>query len=56
MAFYFAGRPKQMQCYSNGAQTWTDEHSYFVGADVTEKDAYFSYGANWDAQVYGKLN
>lgn len=49
MAFYFAGRPKQMQCYSNGTQTWTDEHSYFVGAGVTEKDVYFSYGANWDA-------
>lgn len=49
MAFYFGGMPKQMMCYAGGTQIWTDEHERFVGAGITERGVYFSYGSNWNA-------
>lgn len=49
MAFYFGGMPKQMECYADGTQTWTEEHDRFVGAGVTEKNVFFHYGSNWNA-------
>ncbi len=49
MAFYFGGVPKQIECFSDGKQTWTDEHERFVGAGITENDVFFHYGSNWNA-------
>ncbi len=49
MAFFLGGEPKDIKCYSTGSLPWHTKASNFAGCGVTEKDALFSYCANWKA-------
>lgn len=48
LAFFFGGIPKQLASYTAGELTW-HKPAIFAGAGITEKDALFSYQANWNA-------
>lgn len=49
LAFFLGGNPKEISCYVGGEQQlkWHQQGSIFCGAGVTDKDALFSYQANW---------
>lgn len=51
LAFYLCGRPRELTCFhgGKGALDWHPAGSIFVGAGVTNREAYFSYQANWGA-------
>ncbi|MFI3214777.1 MAG: Gfo/Idh/MocA family oxidoreductase [Eubacteriales bacterium] len=51
LAFYLAGEPEQMYCIVDGKNTieWHPQGSIFVGCGVTNKNAIFSYHADWNA-------
>lgn len=49
LAFYLAGKPLQMNCYTKGSLSWHPSASIFAGAGVTDRGAVFSYQANWGA-------
>jgi len=48
-AFYVGGRPKQMSAFTNSGTLSWHETSSFSGAGITEKNALFSYHANWES-------
>ena len=48
LAFYLAGKPKEMATYRSGSLNW-HEHSTFSGCGITENDVLFNYMANWDS-------
>lgn len=48
LAFYIGGNPVDFSSYTQGHLSWHNPAS-FVGAGVTEKNALFTYKANWDA-------
>jgi predicted dehydrogenase len=48
-AFFLAGRPKKMECWSAGGLPWHPAASRYCGAGLTENGALFSYQANWAA-------
>jgi len=47
LAFHLCGRPKELSCFTKGPADWYGAARAFTGAGVTEKDALFSYFANW---------
>lgn len=47
-AFYLGGKPKQLSAYYQGSLDWHPAASNFCGAGISEKDALFSYHANWE--------
>lgn len=49
LAFNLSGYPKEMTSTVKGALPWHPSGSAFSGSGITEKDATFSYHANWDA-------
>jgi predicted dehydrogenase len=49
LAFFLAGAPRAWSAWSAGGLSWHPSASRFVGAGVTERDALFSYGANWES-------
>lgn len=49
LAFYLAGTPQQISCYTAGSLAWHPAASVFAGAGVTERGVLFSYQANWGA-------
>jgi len=49
LAFYLGGEPQEITCYSKGGTDWHPSASVFAGAGITEKNALFSYHANWDS-------
>jgi predicted dehydrogenase len=49
LAFYLGGKPKKIQCFTSGGLDWHPSASIFAGAGVTDKDALFSYHADWAA-------
>ncbi len=49
MAFFMAGSPKQIFCFTGGGLHWHPSASIFAGAGITEQGALFSYQANWGA-------
>lgn len=49
LAFYLAGRPLQMNCYTAGKLPWHPAASIFAGAGITDRGVVFSYQANWSA-------
>lgn len=49
LAFWLGGLPKEMRSYSNIDTNSDTVRVEFSGAGVTEKDALFSYMANWKA-------
>jgi hypothetical protein len=49
LAFFLAGRPKKIFCFSSGSLDWHNSASKFSGAGVSINDIPFSYRADWDA-------
>lgn len=49
LAFYLGGRPVSMQSWASGGLEWHSAASVFCGGGVTQRDALFSYHANWEA-------
>lgn len=49
LAFYLAGKPVKMSCYTAGSLPWHPSSSIFSGAGITDRGALFSYHANWGA-------
>ncbi|MCX5831439.1 MAG: gfo/Idh/MocA family oxidoreductase [Deltaproteobacteria bacterium] len=49
LAFFLGGKPKEISCYVGGALDWHPSGSIFTGAGISEKDALFSYQADWGA-------
>ncbi|MCO5949296.1 hypothetical protein [Mucilaginibacter flavidus] len=49
LAFYLAGAPSEMSCYSkSGSLTWHDKTN-FSGAGITDSGILFSYLSNWES-------
>ncbi|WP_054637520.1 Gfo/Idh/MocA family oxidoreductase [Thalassobacillus sp. C254] len=48
LAFHLGGEPKKMISFSHGGTTWHPVASVFTGAGLSEKNALFSYHANWN--------
>lgn len=49
LAFYLAGVPRQLSCYTAGSLPWHTSASVFAGGGITERGVLFSYQANWGA-------
>jgi len=49
LAFFLGGKPKNITCYTEGKLDWHPSSSRFSGAGKTEKNALFSYSANWES-------
>lgn len=49
LAFFLAGDPDQLSCYTTGGLSWHPTASRFCGSGITRRGAAFSYHANWDA-------
>lgn len=49
LAFYFGGYPVQMNSFVSGELSWHHNGCIYAGAGVTDKEALFSYSANWGA-------
>jgi len=49
MAFYLGGLPKELSTFTSGGLDWHPSASIFSGAGVSEKNALFSYQANWES-------
>lgn len=49
LAFYLAGIPKEISCYTSGKLNWHPSASAYAGAGISESGAIFSYQANWAA-------
>ena len=49
LAFFLGGNPKKLVTFSKGEVDWHLSNTVFSGAGITEKDALFSYHANWEA-------
>jgi len=49
LAFHLGGKPREISCYVSGGLSWHPSASVFAGAGVSEKNALFSYQANWEA-------
>lgn len=49
MAFYLGGKPKEICSFTNGSLTWHPTASIFSGAGVSDRNALFSYQANWES-------
>ncbi len=48
-AFYLCGIPKEMSCFHAGSLYWHPSGSVYSGAGISNKNALFSYIANWEA-------
>ncbi|MDY0328457.1 MAG: Gfo/Idh/MocA family oxidoreductase [Arcobacteraceae bacterium] len=49
LAFYLGGKPKEISCYTNGTLKWHPSASNFSGSGISDKNALFSYQANWES-------
>jgi predicted dehydrogenase len=49
LAFFLAGTPISMQCYSKSQLSWHPDAAIFTGSGVAENDVLFSYHSNWKA-------
>lgn len=49
LAFYLGGKPKEICSYKNGSLTWHPTASVFCGAGISDRNALFSYHANWES-------
>jgi len=52
LAFFLCGKPKKLTGYALAGFPWHNGSSIFTGAGVTEKNALFSYHANWESAGY----
>lgn len=48
-AFFLAGKPRELCTFHSGAISWHPSSSVFAGAGISEKNALFSYHADWEA-------
>lgn len=48
-AFFLCGHPKEISCYHTGGNDWHPKSTVYAGAGISDKDALFSYDANWEA-------
>jgi len=49
LAFFLGGNPVELSTYTKGSLKWHKSSSVFSGAGVSDKNALFSYQANWQA-------
>ena len=49
LAFFLGGCPVEMSSYVQGELDWHKSGCIYAGAGISDKDALFSYQANWDA-------
>jgi len=49
LAFFLGGKPKKICSFTSGGSDWHTSASVFSGAGISEKDALFSYQANWES-------
>lgn len=47
LAFYLCGKPIRMECFVKGSLKWHTKGAIFTGAGITDKQALFSYHADW---------
>ncbi|EAL7298315.1 gfo/Idh/MocA family oxidoreductase [Campylobacter coli] len=47
LAFFLGGKPKELNSYSSSGLDWHPSASSFCGSGISEKNALFSYHANW---------
>ncbi len=48
LAFFMAGKPKQISTYSTGSTEWHSRSASFAGAGRTTQGALFSYHGDWN--------
>jgi predicted dehydrogenase len=56
LAFFLGGKPKEISAFANNGFDWHSSGGVFAGAGITEKDALFSYKANWKSAGRWSLN
>ena len=49
LAFYIAGRPKNLNAFVHGSLDWHKSGSIFIGNGLTNNNVPFSYHSNWEA-------
>ncbi len=49
LAFFLGGQPKEICSFTNGNLDWHPTASIFSGAGISDKNALFSYQANWES-------
>ncbi len=49
LAFYLGGKPKEICSFTSGNLAWHPTSSVFSGAGKSDKNALFSYSANWES-------
>ena len=49
LAFFLGGKPSKISTFSNGSLDWHNSSSNFSGAGISDKNALFSYQANWES-------
>lgn len=49
LAFFLGGKPKEICSFTNGNLDWHPAASVFSGAGKSDKNALFSYHANWES-------
>ncbi len=49
LAFFLGGKPKDICSFTNGNLDWHPTSSVFSGAGKSDKNALFSYHANWES-------
>jgi len=49
LAFFLAGEPAELSCYTRGGLSWHKSGCIYAGAGITERNVLFSYQANWAA-------
>lgn len=47
LAFFLAGAPKKITAFTSGSLPWHPKGAIFSGTGITNKEALFSYHANW---------
>lgn len=49
LAFFLGGQPKELCNFTNGSLDWHQSASVFAGAGISDRNALFSYQANWES-------
>ena len=49
LAFYIGGSPIEMKSFVSGGEEWHPKGTVFSGAGISEKNALFTYNANWES-------
>ena len=49
LAFYLGGKPQEICSFTSGGLSWHSSASNFSGAGMSDKNALFSYQANWES-------